>query len=35
MFGSLLRGLAEADPNLLAEQRPLYAVNEDTLVDGR
>ena len=32
MFGSLLRGLAEADPSLAAEQRPLYAVNEDTLV---
>ena len=32
MLGSLLRGLAEADPNLVAEQRPLYAVNEDTLV---
>ena len=32
MFGSLLRGLAEADPNLVTEQRPLYAVNEDTLV---
>lgn len=32
MFGSLLRGIAEADPNLVAEQRPLYAVNEDTLV---
>ena len=32
MLGSLLRGLAEADPNLVAEQRPLYAVNEDILV---
>jgi len=32
MFGSLLRGLAEADPNLVAEQRPLYAVNEETLM---
>ena len=32
MLGSLLRGLVEADPNLAAELRPLYAVNEDTLV---
>jgi hypothetical protein len=34
VFGSLLGRLAEADPSVVTAQRPLYAADEQTLVDA-